>query len=110
MERRKHQRHDLSAPVNFQWELADGTRREATGVSQNLSAEGLFVMTDDLPPNKGTAVDFELDLATARLGSGVNIRAKGEVCRVEEADLPARSAGFAIFAKRMRLEKPEPSE
>jgi PilZ domain len=107
MERRRHERHDLSAPIKFDWELADGTRRQGTGITRDLSAGGLFVMTDN-PPPEGATVQFEVDLETGRLGSGVNIRAKGQVSRVDATDPPGWLAGFAISSRRMRLEKPEP--
>src|ERR1700688_1423790 len=104
MERRRHQRHDLGAPVKFDWELSDGTRRQGSGVTRDLSAGGLFVMTDDLPP-VGTTVQFEVDLDTSRLDSAVNVRAKGQVNRIEMTDLKGRVGGFAISTRRMRLEK-----
>jgi hypothetical protein len=104
MERREHKRHDLAAPVKFSWELADGTVSEGTGITRDLSAGGLFVMADD-PPPAGATVQFEVDLETGRLGSGVNIRAKGQVIRVEVTDLAGRLRGCAISTRRMRLEK-----
>jgi hypothetical protein len=106
MDRRRHERHDLSVPVKFHWELSDRTRRQGTGVTRDFSAEGLFVMTDD-PPPVGTAVHFEVDLETSRLGSAVTVRAKGKVNRIEMTDLTGRLGGFAISTGRMRLERPE---
>lgn len=108
MERRSYHRYEVSAVVNFEWELADGTRRQATGISRDLSAGGLFVFTDD-PPPFGTTVEFDLDFGTARPGTGVNVRAKGEVCRIEATSLPTQRAGFAVSSGRMRLERAEPS-
>jgi len=107
MERRRHERHDLSAPVQFDWEVSNGAHRQGTGVTRDFSAWGLFVMTDD-PPPVGTTVRFEVDLDTSRLGSAVTIRAKGQVNRIEMTDLAGRVGGFAISTRRMRLEKPEP--
>ena len=108
MERRRFPRHDLSAPVKFAWELADGTHRDGIGITRDFSAAGLFVMTDD-PPPEGATVQFEVDLETSRLDSAVNIRAKGWVNRVEATGLAGRIGGFAIWTRRMRLEKPEPA-
>ena len=107
MERRRHQRQDLSAPVKFHWELSDSTHRQGTGITRDFSARGLFVMTDE-PPSVGTTVRFEVDLDTSRLGSAVTVRAKGQVNRIEMTDLAGRVGGFAISTRRMRLEKPEP--
>ena len=64
-------------------------------------------MTDD-PPPVGSSVQFEVDLETSSLSSAVNVRAKGLVNRVEATDLAGRVGGFAISARRMKLEKPEP--
>ena len=107
MERRKHERHEISAPVKFDWELSDSTHRQGTGVTRDFSAGGLFVMTDD-PPPVGTTVRFEVDLETSGPGPAVTVRAKGMVNRVETTDLTGRLGGFAIYTRRMRIEKPEP--
>jgi hypothetical protein len=63
-------------------------------------------MTGD-PPPAGTRVQFEVDLETSRLGSAVNVRAKGRVNRVEATDPAGRVGGFALSTRRMKLEKPE---
>jgi hypothetical protein len=105
MERRKHERHDLSAPVKFDWELSDGTHRQGTGITRNFSAGGLFVLTDD-PPPVGTTVRFEVDLERSRLGPAVTVRAKGKVNRIEMTEPAGRFGGFALSTRRMKLEKP----
>jgi hypothetical protein len=107
MERRRHQRHDLSASVRYEWELPDGTVRQKVGVTRDFSAGGLFVIGDDLPP-LGSSVQFEVDLEASSSFSAVNVRAKGLVSRVEAPDVQGRVGGFAISARRMRLKKPEP--
>ena len=106
MERRRHERHDLSAAVRFDWELADSTRQAGTGITRNFSAGGLFVMTDDVPPI-GTTVHFEVDLKTSRLDSTVTVRAKGQVERIEVTGSVGQLGGFAASTRRMRLEKSE---
>jgi c-di-GMP-binding flagellar brake protein YcgR len=108
MERRRHERLDLSAPVKFAWKTDDSTRREGSGVTRNFSAGGLFVMTED-PPPVGTTVHLEVDLKTSRLDSTVTVLAKGQVKRIESTGLVGQLGGFAVSARRMRLEKPEPS-
>jgi hypothetical protein len=107
MERRRHKRYDLSAPVKFDWELSDSTHRHGTGVTRDFSAGGLFVMTHN-PPPVGTTVRFEADLDTSRPGSAVTVRAKGQVERIETTDLVGRLGGFAISTRRMSLERAEP--
>jgi hypothetical protein len=107
MERRRHDRHDLSAPVKFEWGSADSTQLHGAGFTRNFSAGGMFVMTEDVPP-VGTMVHFEVDLKTSRLDSTVTIRAKGLVERIEKTELTGQVGGFAVSTRRMRLEKPEP--
>jgi hypothetical protein len=102
MERRRHQRHDLTAPVKFDWKSSNRTRCEGAGVTLNFSAEGLFVMTQESPP-VGTTVNFEVGVE--RGDSAVTIRAKGQVSRNETTHLEGRIGGFAISTRRMRLEK-----
>ena len=108
MERRRHERHDLSAPVKFDWELSDSTQHQGSGFTRNFSAGGMFVMTEDIPP-VGATVHFEVDLRTSRLESTVTVRAKGHVERIEITDSVGQIGGFAVSTRRMRLEKPEPS-
>jgi len=107
MERRKHERQELTAPVKFEWVLPDSARREGSGVTRDFSATGLFVLTGD-PPPLGTSIHFEVDLATSRVSSAVTIRAKGLVNRIEKSDLEGPLVGFAVSTRRMRLEKPAP--
>jgi len=106
MEMRKHPRHDLSAPVRFEWELSDGTYCKGSGITRDFSASGLFVLTGE-PPPQGVIVHFEVDLSTSRLDSAVSIRAKGQVKRVETTGSVGQIGGFAISTRRMRLEKAE---
>jgi PilZ domain-containing protein len=105
MERRRHERHDLSVPVKFDWESTDSTWRHGTGLTRNFSAAGLFILAED-PPPVGAIIYFEADLDTSRLESAVTVQAKGQVERVEMADLEGRLGGFAVSTRRMRLEKP----
>ena len=101
MERRRHERYDLTAPVKFDWKSSNRTHCRGEGVTRNCSARGLFVMTEESPP-VGTTVDFEV--ALERADSAVTIRANGQVSRNEATHLGGRIGGFAISTRRMRLE------
>src|SRR5208283_1879075 len=101
MERRRHERHDLTAPVKFDWKSSDRTHCQGAGVTRNFSAGGLFVMTEEFPP-VGTSVHFEVDLE--RGDSAVTIRAKGQVSRTEATQSRGPLGGFAIVTRRMRLQ------
>lgn len=102
MERRRYERHDLSAPVIFVWGKSDACR--GVGVTRDLSAGGLFVFTEDLPTVE-TSVQLAVNLAVPERGPGLIVRAKGQVKRVELADSMGRRGGFAVATGRMRLEK-----
>src|SRR6202451_1312850 len=102
MERRRHERPDLTPPVKFDWKASDRIRCQGAGVTRNFSAGGLFVMTQESPP-VGTTVHFEV--ALERGDSRVTIRAKGQVSRNEATDLAGSIGGFSISTRRMRLEK-----
>ncbi len=106
-DRRTHRRYGLSAQVRFTWELAGGTVFPATGISRDLSAKGLFVMAEHLPP-VGSAVRFVVDLSTVSWPA-VKVRAKGQVTRVERPDFEGRVGGCAILTRRMTFEKLESS-
>jgi c-di-GMP-binding flagellar brake protein YcgR len=108
MERRRHERHDLSAPVKFNWESSESVHCQGAGITRDFSAGGMFVMTED-PPPVGTSVHFEVDLKTSRLDSTITIQAKGDVTRIEMTDLVGQLGGFAISTRRMRLTKAETS-
>ena len=102
MERRRHERHDLSSPVIFVWGNSDACR--GVGVTRDFSAGGLFVFTEDLP-TVGTSLQFAVNLAVPEGGPGLIVRGKGQVKRVEIADSMGRRGGFAATTGRMKLEK-----
>ena len=104
MYKRRHERYDVCASIKFEWELADSTRGEGTGLTRDFSVKGLFVMTDDLPP-VGSTVHCEVDLATSGSDSGAIVRAKGCVKRIEATPFVGRFPGFAVSSHRMKLEK-----
>jgi PilZ domain-containing protein len=106
MERRKHARQNLSAPVRFDWELSDGGHHQGTGVTRDVSAGGLFVVTED-PPAVGTSVYLKVDLKTSRLNPTATIQAKGQVSRIEMIHLTGQLIGFALSTRRMTLRKPD---
>jgi hypothetical protein len=104
MESRKHERHELSAAIKFNWELSDGTRGEGMGITRGFSASGVFVTAEE-PPPVGTSVHFEVDLKISRLDWAVTVLAKGKVSRIEMTDLVGRLGGFAISTRKMALIK-----
>ena len=108
MERRRHERHDLTAPVKFAWSSRDGMRHDGAGTTRNLSARGLFIISEDAPP-VGTTIVCKVNLNAARVESEVTVHARGLVRRVETIDSVGTNAGFSLAARRMKLERPEAS-
>jgi PilZ domain len=102
MDRRRHDRYDLIAPVAFFWKDLQRSRTQGKGFMRDLSVGGLFVMTDTLPP-ADTTLRLEIHLEFPRSDSAVVILAKGQVCRVELSDLVGVNSGFAASTKRLRL-------
>jgi PilZ domain len=106
MEQRRHQRIDLGALVRFSWQGSGCNECHGKGITRDLSAGGLFVISDTLPP-AASIVEFEVDLESSSLGSAVNIQAKGQVRRVEVPGTEGHLGGFAISARRMKLKRAE---
>jgi|ERR1700722_9476557 hypothetical protein len=106
MERRRHERQELSAAVRFAWESKhEGTRR-GTGISRDFSPVGLFVWTDD-PPPVGAKIHFTVDLNTGATGIEVTVRGSGQVRRAEKSDTAGQLGGFGVSTRRMSLERPK---
>ncbi len=105
MEQRRHQRIDLGALVRFNWPASAHNKGHGKGITRDLSAGGLFVISDNLPL-AASIVEFEVDLESSSLGSVVNIQGRGQVSRVEVPG-PDGLGGFAISTRRMKLKRTE---
>ena len=91
--RSKGPRFQLSVPVKFHWNEADGTEREGRGVTRDISGHGIFVKADCAPP-LGTQVQVVLDLPPPRGSpSAALLYGEGVAIRLEQAN--GRPAGFA---------------
>lgn len=104
MDRRRHDRYDLIVPVAFFWSDSQRNRSQGRGVTRDLCANGLFVMTDTLPPVH-TMLRLEIYFESPGSGSAVVIVSKGHVCRVEPSDPFGVNHGFAASTKSLRLHR-----
>ena len=97
VERRKHRRFKLRAPVQFLWKSSGAGRQSAEGNTCDISPHGVFVQTQSCPP-LGTNVQIDVFLVN-NSGSPIVMRASGNVVRIEKAQesLP----GFAVPIKKI---------
>ncbi len=95
MDRREHLRFRLRVPVTYSWRL-DGAEVYGTGFSRDISTHGIFIVCDDLPPEKST-VQLEVSLPSENVqGSRICLRAAGQVVRTVDV---GSTVGFAAGAK-----------
>lgn len=98
IEQRKTKRYRLSARALFEWASHGGEPQGGQGVTRDINASGVYVVTDTLPP-VGALIQLEVLLPKlADPGVGMSLAGEGVVLRVE----PRRSrstkisdAGFA---------------
>jgi len=103
VERRERNRFNVSAGVTFEWSDANGMERCGQGVTRDISAKGLFIFSDCLPPAK---VDLRLEVlfgSVVEAGSNLQLKAEGVVLRVETAPNLATLGGFAVLNKSHNL-------
>jgi len=99
---RKFTRYRQILAVTLDWTDERAKAMFAEGLTQNISAGGLFVHINQCPP-EGTVVHYDVFLpAMPRIGSGVRIAGTGKVVRVERLGGAGRWDGAAIrFSKHM---------
>ena len=98
IELRKANRYQLSAPALFLWATQEGKPQSGRGVTRDMNASGVYVLTDALPP-VGALV--QLDILLPKLvepGFGMSLAGEGVVLRVDSRGsngAGAKGAGFA---------------
>jgi PilZ domain len=109
MERRQHERFVLEAALNVLWKDSEGAPQQAKGLARDISASGVFVFADEVPPVR-TDVEIEVLISSVLARSRLVIQGAGQVIRVEAGPtVRERAAGFAavISGFRLRNEKGE---
>jgi hypothetical protein len=102
MDRRRHERYDLEAPLSFSWNSLGGIRRRQKGLLRNMSGDGVFVSTGDSPP-EGARIQLNMSFHYLFTGSRLVLRACAQVVRVELAAPVQGHAGFAAAIKTFTL-------
>jgi hypothetical protein len=103
IELRKSKRYPLNAPVLFLWAPHEGKARSGQGVTRDINASGVYVLTDVLPP-VGALV--QLDILLPKLedpGFGMSLAGEGVVLRVEPQSAQGAGTSGAGFAASMQF-------
>ena len=111
LERRAGQRFDFHLPVSVK---LSGSKHEACGFTQDLSARGTFFYTD-YPLGAGETVELTLSMPSEiTLGESMPVRCQGTVLRIVPPSVGSK-LGVAVFFEsyeylaepRMVAETPE---
>jgi hypothetical protein len=94
MELRKTSRYPLDLGVTFQWSN-DGQDNFGTGSTRDISAEGMFVFSENCPACNAQ-LTCEVTAPRSRSAGSLQIKASGRVVRVEDSQ-SAKRRGFAVF-------------
>jgi hypothetical protein len=98
MDRRRHLRFVLSAPVNFICKERYRGECEGSGYTRDVSKQGLFIVTNALVP-VGAKVHLEIKFRNPNPQFPlfpVVMKARGRVLRVETGAISGRVEGFAV--------------
>jgi hypothetical protein len=83
LELRRARRYRLSAPALFLWAPHEGEPQGGQGVTRDINASGVYVLTDQLPP-VGALIQVEVLLPKMEDSSvGMSLAGEGVVLRVE---------------------------
>jgi len=93
MELRKTSRYPLDLGVTFQW-TNDDQDHSGTGSTRDISAEGMFVFSENCPPCNAQ-LTCEVTAPRSRSAGSLQIKASGRVVRVEDSQ--SGKSGFAVF-------------
>src|SRR5205807_4920192 len=93
MELRKTSRYPLDLGVTFQW-TNDGQDYFGTGSTRDISAEGMFVFSENCPPYN-TQLTCEVTAPRSRSAGSLQIKTSGRVVRIEGSQSDRRG-GFAV--------------
>jgi hypothetical protein len=103
VELRKSKRYRLSAPVLFMWAPQDGNLQDGKGVTRDINASGVYIVTDALP-TVGSLIQLEVLLPKVEfLGAGISMAGEGVVLRVESSGSQGANPGERGFAASMHF-------
>ena len=92
-DRRAYMRYLIRGVVSFQWEAADGTCHQASGMTRDVSKDGAFIECAS-PPPVASPLKLLITLSTGSSDFGpVLLRGVGDVRHLQLGVLPARGYG-----------------
>jgi hypothetical protein len=95
-ERRKNTRYKIRGAAWFQWETAEGIRREGGGVTRDMSSAGVFIETSAMPV-LGSPVEVVVTIsAGSKEDLQVGFSGAGEVRHIQEDPPSASGFGAAV--------------
>ena len=101
VDRRRHVRFALTAPVSFLWEERAGVEVEGTGFTRDVSEHGAFILTDTQAPlGAGVRLEIVFHNPTKLL----RMTAEGQVLRVEPSSRSEKIGGFAVATRGLDIE------
>jgi PilZ domain len=107
MDRRRHERSDVEAPVNFSWKVPESAgRRRGEGTIRNISRGGVFVSTGDHPA-VGARVRFHIFFRSFFPGSRLVMQTNAVVVRTEPSSQAEVRTGFAAALESYTLRNEE---
>jgi hypothetical protein len=80
---RKQQRYVIATKARFSWQTNDGRWLEGEGITKNISADGVFVLTD-LPLTAGASIVVSVEMPALKLITRpIKFRGLGRIVRIE---------------------------
>jgi hypothetical protein len=97
-------RYPVMASVLFSWE-EDRIHFEGTGVTRDMSTEGVFVYSMVLPP-KNAQIDMEVAFPPLREeAQPVRMHVRGRIVRTESSIFDPAYGGFAVTSESTSLRR-----
>jgi len=103
IELRKAKRYRLSTPALFLWAPQEGKSQSGEGVTRDINASGVYVLTNSLPP---VGALIQLDIPLPKLeepGFGMSLAGEGVVLRVEPRGSQGAGTSEAGFAASVQF-------
>jgi c-di-GMP-binding flagellar brake protein YcgR len=96
MQRRQYERCDCEVPLYFSWEDPEGASHQASGTVRNISAGGVFISSDYLPPVR-SRIRFNLYFRAFLASSHLVMRTTAEVLRMQKDGFAAMIKAYALL-------------
>ena len=96
MQCRRYERCDCEVPLNFSWRNSEGPSHQGSGTVRNISAGGVFISSDDLPPVT-SRIRFTLYFRFLLASSHLAMRTSAEVLRMQKKGFAAAIKAYALY-------------